>query len=377
MGERTSCLFFLIQKYGLLSESAKSSQRPGTSLASCEITACLLGTLMNVFLWCFQKHGCDSPDHIPELPSGRELYLLNLFCFKNWIVKNLSWVKLWILQYVLTAFGYPLTCLVWPCANDAQSWKGLDDFWDVCTSQILPVGLELSPSLKEQNKLWPRVERRCVNGRRGNTQHTVWSNRWAAHGLANVKKVPLPELDPPTALVLFARSSNSGSAKSPCHLPRGRITSGGKCCDSICSLLLAGLFLDVPPRGEAEAELKIILEVVQTRKKKKKTQKTGAQRKVIYPRPNTKQIIRRKPHTVPVALKHNWSFRKTHNPDSSTKLCCSLGNRGKLCVHGVRIQQFGGLKTYLRNTNLLCRMGNNEIYYNLKYMCIYSLKCLT
>lgn len=95
-GERTSCLFFLKQKYGLLSESAESSPWPGTSLTSCEITACLLGTLMNVFLWCFQKHGCDSPDHIPELPSGRELYLLNLFCFKNWIVKNLSWVKLWI-----------------------------------------------------------------------------------------------------------------------------------------------------------------------------------------------------------------------------------------------------------------------------------------
>lgn len=97
----------------------------------------------------------------------------------------------------------------------------------------------------------------------------MWSNWWVAHGHANVKKVPFPELDPPTALVLFARS-NSGSAKSPCLLPRGRITSGGKDCDSICSLLLAGLFLDVPPRGEAEAELKIILEVVQTREKKKK-----------------------------------------------------------------------------------------------------------
>jgi hypothetical protein len=56
-------------------------------------------------------------------------------------------------------------------------------------------------------------------------------------------------------LALLA-SSNGGSIKFSHHLPSGRIASGGKRCNGVCSQLLAGLFLDVPPRVESEAGAK-------------------------------------------------------------------------------------------------------------------------
>lgn len=155
-GERISWLFFLIQKYSLLLNPAESSLQLGTSsLASCETTACLLGTLMNVFLWCFQKHGCDSPDQIPELPSGREICLLNLFCSKN--SKEFELVMLWKASVCsdciwLSPDMFGVALCQWRPILEGSWWL----LWCLHLTD-LPPGLELSPSLKEHNKLAPHL----------------------------------------------------------------------------------------------------------------------------------------------------------------------------------------------------------------------------